>query len=219
MSNLSQRITALIEGPMQGQGWCTPAKAHDLALAVLKTKSSVTVEIGVFYGRSLIPMAMAHKEQGHGVCWAIDPWNASEAIKGQNEVNADWWANKVDLNMVHDTFVAHLKVQGLEDYVRVMRRASDEVIPPHEIGVLHVDGNHSDQAIRDVERFAPNVVMNGFCFMDDLKWHPGIETAVDRLKKMGFVHRFDRDTGAMFERVPMNRKYMKKAPAKKRSKK
>lgn len=209
MSTLHSRISALLNGPMKGQGWCTPEKGNDLALAVIKTKAQVVVEIGVFFGSSLLPMAMACAEQGHGVVWAIDPWSRDAAIEGYDGVNADWWGNKVDLESVYQTFLMHLKVQGVEKYVKVVRARSDDVEPPPEIDILNVDGQHTDQASRDVERYASRVKLNGFCYMDDIDgWYGAPARAVEKLIALGFVKLFNRDTGAMFQRisVPVKKK-------------
>jgi hypothetical protein len=200
--NLTQRIKALLEGPMRGQGWCTPEKGNELALAVLKTRASVVVEIGVFFGSSLLPMAMACAEQNHGTVWAIDPWSREAAIEGYDGANADWWGNKVDLEAVYQTFLMHLKTQNVERFVKVIRAKSDDVDPPQEIDLLNVDGQHTEQASRDVERFASRVRLNGFCYMDDIDgWNGAPGRAVVKLESMGFVKLFNRDTGAMFQRT------------------
>jgi len=215
VSNLNQRIEALI--PTVG-GWCSVQKAQELALAVLKIKAQVVIELGVFEGRSLLGMAMAMKEQGSGIVWAVDPWAKEPATEGYDKVNADWWGS-VDFEGVHQRFLGHLEKAGVKDFVRVIRRKSDDVIPPHEICMVHLDGQHTDQAIKDVERFAPNIRQGGYIWVDDINWSGGgVARAVEKLKTMGFVHRFDRDTGAMFERVPMNRKYVKKVIKKKAKK-
>jgi len=216
MSTLNQRIAELI--PTMG-GWCSVQKAQELALAVLKSKAQVVVELGVFEGRSCLPVAMALKEQGSGVIWAIDPWSNESAKEGYDGENEKWWGS-VDLESVHQKFLSHIEKTGVHDYVRVLRRKSDDVIPPHEIDLLHLDGQHTDQTIKDVERYASKVKCGGFVFVDDLQWvGGGVGRAVEKLLTMGFVKLFDRDTGAMFERVPMNRKHVKKAAAKKRKKK
>lgn len=203
MSTLPQQIATIVPTVT---GWCSIEKAQDLALAVIKLRSSITVEIGVWGGRSCIPMALAHKEQKHGVVWAIDPWSPEASTEGYDKVNADWWGAQ-NHEAVYQAFLAHLKINGLEDYVRVMRRKSDDVLPPEKIDVLHVDGQHTEQAVRDVERYAARVVRNGFVFVDDISWSlGGPQRAVDRLLTMGFVKIFDCDTGAMFQRIEITEK-------------
>ena len=196
MSTLNERIAALVP---RMDGWCTVEKGCDLALAVIKLRAAVSVEIGVFGGRSLLPIALAHQGQDFGVVWAIDPWNPAASVIGQNEVNANWWGH-CDHETIYQRFLAHVKTQGVDRYVKIIRQESDSVEPPPVIDLLHIDGNHSDQTIRDVSRFASKVRPGGFCFVDDLHWAKGVETAVDNLLAMGFVKLFVRDTGAMFQR-------------------
>lgn len=218
MSNLHARIAALVP---KMDGWCSVEKANDLALAVIKLRGAVSVEIGVWGGRSLLPIAMAHQEQDFGVAWAIDPWTNAASVEHQNEANAGWWG-KVDHEMIYQRFLAHLKNEGVEKYVKVVRQKSDDVEPPPAIALLHVDGNHSDQAVKDITRFAPNVITGGFVFVDDIAWEGGgVTRAVEKLLSMGFVKLFDRDTGAMFQRVATKTAVIArpaKAKKKKRSK-
>lgn len=203
MSNLTHKIATVVPTIT---GWCSVEKAQDLALAVLKTKSSISVEIGVWGGRSLVPIALAHKEQKHGVVWAIDPWSPTASTEGYDKVNADWWGAQ-NHELVYQNFIATLAQHGVADFVRVIRRKSDDVIPPDKICLLHVDGQHTDQAVKDIERFAVKVVIGGYVFVDDIQWSGGgVGRAVEKLLSMGFVKVFDRDTGAMFQRVPKTKK-------------
>lgn len=208
---LHSRIAALVPSLT---GWCSVEKANDLALAIIKIRSSVTVEIGVWGGRSLIPMALAHREQAHGVVWAIDPWSAKASVEGYDKANSDWWGAQ-DHDLVYRNFLANLKANAVEEYVRVVRMKSDDVEPPENIGLLHLDGQHTDQTIRDVERFASKVIPNGFCFVDDIHWSGGgVERGVEKLLTLGFVKLFVRDTGAMFQRIAVKKPEAKPAPVK-----
>lgn len=197
MSNLQAKIAAIVPTIT---GWCSVEKGQDLALAVIKTKSAVTVEIGCWGGRSLIPMAMAHAEQQAGIVWAIDPWSPQASTEGYDTVNANWWGSQ-NHEAVYQGFLLSLKTTGVEQYVKVVRQKSDDVEPPPAIDVLHLDGQHTDQAVKDIARFAPAVVPKGFVFIDDIGWSGGgVGRAVEKLLTMGFVKVFDRDTGAMFQR-------------------
>lgn len=195
-------------------GWCSVEKANDLALAIIKLRSSVTVEIGVWGGRSVVPMALAHQEQDHGIVWAIDPWSPVASTEGYDKVNSDWWGAQ-NHEVVYRGFLDTLRLNGVERFVNVIRKKSDDVEPPPVIDMLHIDGQHTEQAVRDVERFASKVRDGGFCFVDDIGWSGGGPArAVTRLLEMGFVKVFDRDTGAMFEKAvakPSTNKPVKKA--------
>lgn len=213
--NLNQRIAEIV--PKMG-GWCSIEKGQELALAVLKLKAKLVIELGVFEGRSLLPMAMALKEQGSGIIWGVDPWNNQDAKEGYDGVNAEWWGT-VDLEGVYQRFLGHIKKAGVEEQVRIFRRKSDDIVPPPVIDLVHLDALHTDQAVKDVERFAPKIRVGGYLFADDITWQGGgVARAVEKLLTMGFVKIFDRDTGAMFERKPISQKGVPKKRKKKAAK-
>src|SRR5208283_4602386 len=147
-------------------GWCTPEKMRALASIVLALRPETVVEIGVWSGKSLIPMALACKLLGKGRVIGIDPFDSVASVEGQIPIVADWW-RKVDHDGVLRFFLEKVKHFGVQDYVTFIRKRSDDVIPDREIGLLHVDGNHALQAVRDVERFAPRVAPGGIVVLDD----------------------------------------------------
>lgn len=202
--NIFSHITNLLDkdkGRVR-HGWCSPAKAHILAASVIALRPETTVEIGVWGGRSFIPMALAHKEIGRGVAIGIDPWNPEASAEGQvHELDKDYW-RKIDHQLVYEDFIRAVNEIGIQNCCRIERKRSDEVEPPKRIDILHIDGNHSDQAIKDVQRFAPNVRKGGLCFMDDIDWTGGgVRRAVARLQEMGFVQLYKVDEGACFQRI------------------
>lgn len=198
MLNLFNRIElALDQNP---HGWCDNTKAQALACMVVALRPEVSVEIGVFGGRSAIPIALAHKEIAHGILYAIDPWSAQASCEGYENVDQEWWS-KIDHEAIYNFFNGQINLLGLQNNVRVVRLKSDAVIPPTNIGLLHVDGQHTDQAVRDVERFAANVINGGLVVMDDLNWTGGgVMRAVAKLKEFGFRQMYDLGTGAVFQR-------------------
>lgn len=186
------------------QGWCDIDKACDLASTVLALRPTVIVEIGVFGGRSLIPLALACQHLGRGVVIGIDPWSPAASTAGYDEQNAKWWG-ELNHEEIYQSFMGHVRRLNLQGHVVVERKPSDEVsLDKTPADFLHLDGQHTEQAIRDVNRFAVNVRNGGFCCVDDTGWtNHGIahvSMAVDALLKLGFVHLYNVGTGAMFQR-------------------
>lgn len=182
-------------------GWCTYEKARVLASAIVATRPNVVVEIGVWAGRSLIPMAMALRYNTTGRALAIDPWNAQISSEGMTGENLKWWSS-VDHEDIYNHFTFFVNHYGLSNIVEIKRCKSNDVEPPESIGLFHCDGNHSEQAVTDVNRFASKVVIGGFCFCDDIHWTGGgVSMAVEALTNLGFKELFKLDTGAMFQRV------------------
>lgn len=169
---------------------------------VLSLRPELSVEIGIYAGKSALPIALAHKECGVGRLMAIDPWDASASEVGQiNDGDREFWG-KLDHESIYQTFWQHALRLNVAHLIQVVRQRSDNVIPPDGIGLLHVDGNHSDQAIRDVERFAPKCKMGAVCVMDDLGWAGGgVQKAVDRLKTIGWTQLYFLETGAVFQKT------------------
>lgn len=185
-------------------GWCDLDKAIDLAATVVALRPQVVVEIGVFGGKSLIPMALACQAIGSGVVIGVDPWDPRASSEGYDGKNKEWWEN-LDHESIARSYLNAVQRLGLNQFVQTVRMRSDAFAPPDKIDFCHIDGSHSEQAIRDVQRYASNVRVGGFTAMDDTTWTnngiPHVTMAVDALLKLGFVHVYNVGTGAMFQRV------------------
>lgn len=169
-------------------GWCSWQKAQILAALVIGTRPKVIVEIGVWGGKSLIPMAIAQQAcVPGGKCYAIDPWKAEESVAGQlNEADKQWWAEQGKHEYAYSEFIRYRRIAQLEDVIVIQRAPSNDVPVPPEIGILHCDGNHGVQAMTDIDRFAPAVVAGGFVILDDLQWTGGaVAESAKRLESLG----------------------------------
>lgn len=171
------------------QGWCSIEKAQTLASIILAARPEISLEIGVFFGRSLLPMALAHQAIGKGRIIAVDPWQATASVQGQvNPADQEYW-NRQDMHeLAYNTFMTRVNELGLNNVVEVQRKRSDEFEPPEGIGLLSVDGNHGLQAVADIKRYAPKVKPGGYLVADDIHWSGhGVEQAIALLPAMGFV--------------------------------
>jgi len=182
--NLFQRIEQIL--PTLG-GWCPPEKAQMLAALVMATRPATVCELGVWTGASLIPMAMALKEIGSGMILGIDPWKADASVQGQiAQPDIDFWSRQGEHEQAYSQFMEKVNGLGLQDFVRVVRKTSNEVNPP-DMDIIHVDANHGPQVLTDVIRFCPKVKQGGYCIMDDLGWTGGaVSGSISRLQAMGF---------------------------------
>lgn len=152
------------------EGWCSQYKAALLIDLVLMTAPEVIVEIGVWGGKSLIPMAYALRENGKGKIYGIDPWSSNESIKGMDGVNKDWWGS-VNHQKILDGLIQKVNQYGLQDQVQLIRSTSLDAAPIEQIGILHIDGNHSeDCSYLDVIKWVPYVKRGGLILFDDVYW-------------------------------------------------
>lgn len=156
-------------------GWCNPEKADKLMDLIHETHPQCVVEIGVFGGSSVYPMAEALRFQEDGLIYAIDPWKAKDCQIGYtaDDPNYLWWT-EVNLEKVYINFTKLILNNNLAKYCRVMRTTSLEAadfFDDASIDILHIDGNHSEEAaFLDVELFFPKVKQNGYIWFDDVNW-------------------------------------------------
>lgn len=168
------------------EGWCSITKAKKMAEIVHDIKPNVTVEIGVFAGRSLFAIAKALEEfHTDGEVWGIDPWVKSSVVEGNiSQIDKDWW-DALDLNSFYDYTLKHMLLYEVEPWIHLLREKSEEVLDKFDsIDFLHIDGNHSEEAsVRDVKNYVPKVREGGIIIMDDIGW-PTTFKAQEILKTM-----------------------------------
>ena len=168
-------------------GWCTTEKALTLAGLVMAHKPKLCVEIGTYSGRSFIPIVWGLMQTKSGKAIGIDPYDSKISSEQEFPGNSEWWA-KLDHALIERKFHAFLKAYCQPEYYEVVKKTSDEYTPPPLIDVLHVDGGHTDVAIRDAKRYGANVRLGGFIVLDDIQWVGGsVLRAIDELEAMGFA--------------------------------
>ena len=155
------------------EGWCSREKASVLMDFIFLLKPQTILEIGVWGGKSLIPMAFATRaNQTEGHVYGIDPWSSDESIKGMEGANYEWW-NQVDHSGILKGLERSIKQLDLGDYITLIRstsEAADSTIIG-SIDMLHIDGNHSEEAsLIDVEKWVPQVRSGGLIIFDDVNW-------------------------------------------------
>lgn len=187
-------------------GWTTIPKACALASLTLAVKPISAVEIGIWAGRSLLPIAMAMQSLGTGVVTGIDPYSSHESSKEEYGENAKWWSEQ-DHKAIKGKFLHFVNRFNLETHVRHIEKPSDEVdLKGFKIELLHIDGSHTDQAVRDAERYGALVPVGGIAVLDDLTWvGGGVLRAIDTLEDVGFSEVFrktnDGDNWNVMQRV------------------
>jgi predicted O-methyltransferase YrrM len=156
---------------MQLHGWCAPEKACFLIDLVLKTKPKKVVEIGVWGGKSFLPMAQALRQNNEGIAYGIDPWESSESVQWVNEpVNRHFW-EYADHNLVYQHLNQKIAEHGLRNQTILIKSTSEDAPIISDIDILHIDGNHSEHASYiDVTKWVPLVRSGGWIIFDDMRW-------------------------------------------------
>lgn len=179
---LSQTKQVAFSRMDQLEGWCTREKAAILIDLIFMTKAETVVEIGVWGGKSLVPMAQAIRALGKGQVYGIDPWDPRESVKGQEGANYNWWGS-----VNHDHILRGLQGKiaefGLNSQITLVRATSEEAPPITGIDLLHIDGNHGEAcADLDVKKWVPLVRKGGIIIFDDMTWGTNA-SAVDWLNR------------------------------------
>lgn len=181
-SVLMEIITAL-------PGWCTSVKAGMIYDLIKEHKPYLSVELGVFGGRSLVPIAIGHKDNNYGSVIGIDAWDTSASLEGQNDkANDEWWSA---LN--YDDIYAHclhaVRHYGINSYCCLARSKSlmiADMFGNQTIDFLHQDSNHSEEVTcNEVDAYAPKLRSGGIWISDDTNW-PTVQKSLTMLTAIGF---------------------------------
>ncbi len=140
--HLKENITIALKG-----SWCSNEKINLLMDLILIEKPKICVEIGAFTGSSILPVAAVLAYHAQGKVYAIDGWSNAVTVKNLDEKdpNKNWWRS-VDMNAVHDSFVALMKFWQVTKFVQEVALSSEvaSLEIPDEIDFIHLDGDYSE---------------------------------------------------------------------------
>jgi predicted O-methyltransferase YrrM len=175
---------------------------------VLETEPVISVEIGVFAGKSLFAIGGALQALGDDrKVYGIEPWNNAACEQGYEEgdENREWWG-AVNMNLIERGFYDVRKYLNLEEKTVAIKAKSEDAVTKfeewnqkgHPIDFLHIDGNHTEEvSARDVELFVPLVRKGGLIFFDDINWEP-TKKAQDQLERLADLQRLEEGEGYFY---------------------
>ncbi|RLP54501.1 MAG: class I SAM-dependent methyltransferase [Ketobacter sp.] len=176
-----------------------PGQSDDRKLAALTHIARLLplgnlVEVGSFQGRSAFAIGWLAKHYSVGNLVCVDPWDNSK-VKDQGEqaqiVNQELLSGRdiLDLEQVFYSFIGAVSLLDNVGYIRetsevavgVYKNAvSQGFLPSNElnalpltdqISMLHIDGNHRYDFVRqDIELWLPLVMNGGWVLLDDYVW-------------------------------------------------
>lgn len=161
--------------PPNYDGMMLPAQCRFLNDTVMgyTGEKKLIVEIGSFRGCSTTWLAVAGIRNGFQGLIAIDLFTGTPS-----------WGQKFD---TYSDFVARMRLNRLDDFVRPIRGNSREVIKTwnaqDQVSILHIDGDHSYSAAKaDAENYIPLVIKGGIVVFDDYDPnHPDVKRVVHEL--------------------------------------
>jgi hypothetical protein len=184
--------------PVDNGCGCSLSKACAMACLVADLELRVSVDIGVYRGRSLFPLALAHKNSG-GKAYGVDPWEASESRhfdRPDLQEELDRFSRETDFESLYSSTEALRSKLGLEQHCELLRFRSDVAICYFEdndisFDLVHIDGNHDTAIVMsDLGLYAPRLRKGGFLVMDDISWD-SVRPTCDRAREtMTLLHQF-----------------------------
>jgi len=157
-------------------GWCSKEKALNFIDLVLEVRPQVCVEIGVYGGRSIFPVAKALKFLGQGIAIGIDSWDRIDCMKYldtvvEDPLHADAWG-RTDLDSIYRSYLDMISRHNLEKYCETRKLSSEKAASTIDvIDILYIDGNHSEIiSVQDVRLYLPKVRYGGYIWLNDSKW-------------------------------------------------
>ena len=169
-------------------GWCTREKAETLMNLVFDRNPSLCVELGVFGGKSLLPIAIACKHVNpSSKVIGIDAWEARASTEGKNDkANDDWWSN-INYDEMYRYTKNLMVANNVDSIVELWKCKSRDAVSKFEddsIDILHQDSNHSEEISCDeVELYCKKVKVGGFWIFDDTDWPTTQKAQLNLLKK------------------------------------
>lgn len=168
-------------------GWCLKEKA--LKMIDYIKPNDICVELGVFGGKSLLPISFITNNSVFG----IDAWEKNASLEGSNAKENDEWWGKIDYNEMYN-YTLNLFNKYKCKHVKLLRMKSSDAIINFEndsIDFLHQDSNHSEEiSCNEVELYHKKVKINGIWVFDDTNWET-TKKARDLLLTYGYEELYD----------------------------
>lgn len=175
-------------------GWCSEEKMRKLYELVHQTHRQfggeiLTVEQGVFAGKSLFPMAIAHKELQAGVCWGIETFDNVAPLEGKNHHDNDkYWAN-VDMDVVYAQFLQgniNFKLRGYCKWLHMKSYEAAKYFEDNTVTLCHLDSAHNEEVItKELESWTPKLKVGALLICDDTSW-PETKEGYAKLPYFGY---------------------------------
>jgi len=172
-------------------GECSREKVLALCGVVPTAPKGDVVEIGSLYGKSSYVLNRLAAWCGIGATICVDPWNLGSAVQSDSPIHIQEASGGWDWDLVHQGFLVAMLANASApfNYLRAASvdahelYASNRSISSPEFGetsitgsisILHIDGNHDEDAVaEDFALWSPHVVPGGWIIFDDYQWPHG----------------------------------------------
>lgn len=177
------------------EGWCPLEKSMYMIDLIEQNQLDSYIELGVYCGRSLFPVALAMKHlvsNPHIV--GVDSWNLTNTLQGipdqQKDVHRDSWWSRLDHNKLYLYTIGVMKKFNVDRVVHLIRTSSldyVQFVESKSISMLHQDSNHSTEiSLGEVDAYYDKVKIGGFWVFDDTDWE-STKPAQNKLELYGYT--------------------------------
>lgn len=170
-------------------GMCDDEKFHVLLEISRHSVNGDIVEIGSWWGKSAFILAWLAKQFQIGNLLCVDPWSNAHLLQNEKivdscsaQVDADEALNVFQIGLLpfnakHINYLCMTSSEGSKLYsdVHVVSSAHfGETLYTGKISILHIDGNHTYDAVQtDIDAWGGFVVDGGWIIFDDYRWPYG----------------------------------------------
>lgn len=188
--------------PIDFFGGCSVNKGFVMAELIRRFDLKVSVDIGIYRGRSFFPQAVAHSRWTGGTVYGVDPYSMGEALEndcGDLKDKVADFAARLDFDDLYQTVERNIVSRGLEKHAKIVRKTSMAAAPEFRergvsFGLIHIDGNHDTaRVMEDVDAYLPLLAPSGFVVLDDISWS-SVRPAYDLVSRK-MTHLFERVDG------------------------
>lgn len=198
-ASIAQSASKVLSASNQLEGWCSPQKSMLLYHLAREHKPQIVVEIGIYGGRSIVPMAAALKENSSGHVYGIETWSGAAATSYRTNIANDFWWMNIDFGSIKKNFLEFILKHNLHETIKIIEAPSDKCHAVFDrIDMLHIDGGHSAfGAAQDVINYVSKVPSGGIIVYDDINWpstSAGLEILRDTCRLLHTVPAFGSTT-------------------------
>jgi predicted O-methyltransferase YrrM len=169
---------AMASIPVDFGGGASIFKGTLMGALIVAEGMRTIVEIGVHRGRSLVALGVAARRVSGARVWGVDPYALTAypdpSMGGSGPAGVADWLRDHDFEAAHRDAREAIGRLGLGEVCELLRETGADAAPrfsPESIDLLHVDGNHSEEAVRaDLELYLPRVRPGGVVVIDDISW-------------------------------------------------
>lgn len=199
-------LAGVLKGAMSIYGESNEEKLAAMIGIFADAPDGDVVEVGSLCGRTAFVLRWCALRYQHQFMLTVDPWSAVAGVQVDSPallaaMTAEW-----DWDTVAEIFAVNIALLGHTNHLRTTSADgfAEYIKDPQDgIAVLHIDGNHDyDNVKQDIELWCSMVVPGGWLVLDDYRWPhgDGPKRAGDELLSQDVHDRSFEAGGALFVR-------------------